>query len=143
MTSTTRANRHLSVTKLVDDQYDIEPNGIGIGETPSDEGKFEEPQVGESKDTNTDVQTIRTAIRQPPGECDPESDLPCSCPRRSFAEPRDQLTMPATRSNVPALEGWIREHFKESAFNQYRRQQWPLTTGAPMRIHTKADTAQY
>ena len=100
MTSTTRANRHLSVTKQVDDQYDIEPNGIGIGETPSDEGKFEEPQVGESKDTNTNVQTIRTAIRQPPGECDPESDLPCSYPRRSFAEPPDQLTMPAKKKRV-------------------------------------------
>ena len=123
-----------SATQLVNDQNDGEPNGVSTGEMTSNESEFEEPEAGESKDTHTNVQKIQTAIRQPPGECDPESDLPCSCPRRSFAEPPDQLTMPATRSNVPALEGWIREHFKESAFNQCWRQQ---------RIHTKADTAPY
>ena len=54
----------------------------------------------------------QTAVRQPPGECDPESDLPCSCPRRSFADPPDQLPMPATKSNIQALENWTRTHFK-------------------------------
>ena len=76
---------------------------------------------------------------QPPGVCDPESDVPCSCPRRIFIDRADQLPMPATRSNVPALEGWIKEYFKESAFNQCRRQEWPVTTGKPMKIHTKSD----
>ena len=40
--------------------------------------------------------TVLPAILQPPGERDPESDLPCSCPRRRFADPPDQLPMPAT-----------------------------------------------
>ena len=51
--------------------------------------------------------------------------------------------MPATKCNIPALEAWIKEHFKESAFNQCRRQPWPITTGKPMRIHTKPDTKPY
>ena len=82
----------------------------------------------------------QTAVRQPPGECDP---VPSSCPRRSFAEPPDQLPMPANKSNIHALENWIRTHFKESAFNQCKRQPWPTPTGVPMKIHTKPETKPY
>ena len=64
---------------------------------------------------NTVMSSVLPTIRQPPRECDPESDLPCSCPTRRFADPPEQLPLPATRSNVPALEGWIKEYFKESA----------------------------
>jgi hypothetical protein len=59
----------------------------------------------------------KAAVRQPKGECDPESDLPCSCPRRVFVEPPDQLPMPATASNRKVLEEFIRNHLKAGAFN--------------------------
>jgi hypothetical protein len=61
-------------------------------------------------------------VCQPLGECDPESPIPCSCPRRCFTDPPDFIPMPATESNVPALEVWIKDYFKASAFNQCRRQ---------------------
>ena len=75
------------------------------------------------------MRKMLTLFRQPPGECDSESDLPCSCPRRSFSELPEQLP--------------IRDYFKDSAFNQCRRQPWPMTTGKPMRIHTKPETVPY
>ena len=53
----------------------------------------------------------KAAVRQPKGECDPESDLPCSCPRRVFVEPPDQLPVPATASNRKVLEEYIKNHF--------------------------------
>ena len=84
----------------------------------------------------------KTAVRQPPGECDPESDLPCSCPRREFVDPPDKLPMPATASNRKALEEFIREHYRSSAFNTCKRQHWPVTTGPPMRIHTPEDAVR-
>ena len=47
--------------------------------------------------------------------------------------------MPATKSNRKALETWIRD----SALYQYKRQPWPMTTGEPMKIHTKPETTPY
>jgi hypothetical protein len=64
----------------------------------------------------------KAAVRQPKDECDPESDLPCSCPRRVFVEPPDQLPMPATASNRKVLEESIKNHFKAGAFNTCKRQ---------------------
>ena len=49
------------------------------------------------------------AVRQAVGDCDPESDLPCSCPRRQFREPPESLPMPATASNREALEIYIKD----------------------------------
>ena len=43
-------------------------------------------------------------VRQPPGDCDPDSPLPCSCPRRQFTDSPDMLPIPATESNRKALE---------------------------------------
>ena len=108
----------------------------------------EEPhKLGDIDDKTSDTALppsppIITA-KQPVGECDPESPLPCRCPRRKFIDPPDKIPMPATDSNINALEDWIRDYFKESAFNQCRRQPWPMTTGKPMRIHTKPDTKPY
>ena len=102
----------LTVPQLVDDQYDGEPIEVSTDERTSDQLDSGDPEAGRGTEINPNVPMIQTAIRQPTGECDPESDLPSSCPRRSFAEPPDQLPMLATKSNVPALEGWIREHFK-------------------------------
>ena len=76
-------------------------------------------------------------VRQPEGECDPDSDLPCSCPRRQFTDPPDTLPMPATASNREALEDYIKDRYKASAFNSCKRQSWPKTEGPPMKIFTK------
>jgi hypothetical protein len=78
----------------------------------------------------------KAAVRQPMGECDSESDLPCSCQRRVFVEPPDQLPVPATASNRKVLEEYIKNHFKAGAFNTCKRQHWPITAGPPMKIHT-------
>ena len=43
------------------------------------------------------------AVRQPLGECDSDSPLPCSCARRQFTNPPDSLPMPATASNREEL----------------------------------------
>ena len=108
------------------------------------------PSEGEDKQTVDDkkqvprvVTSIDTMVKQPEGECDPESTLPCRCPRRRFADPPETLPMPATASNITALENWIKNYFKDSAFNQCRRQPWPMTTGKPMKIHTKPDTKPF
>jgi hypothetical protein len=73
------------------------------------------------------------------GKCDPESDLPCSCPRRVFVEPPDQLPVPATASNRKVLEEVIKNHFSAGAFNTCKRQHWLITAGPPMKIHTPPD----
>jgi hypothetical protein len=95
------------------------------------------PEVAREVIKKEDV--TKTAVRQPKGECDPESDLPCSCPRRRFVEPPDKLPMPATASNRKVLEDFIKDHFKAGAFNTCKRQYWPITAGPPMKIHTPPD----
>ena len=85
---------------------------------------------------------VATTVRQPRGECDPESDLPCSCPRRVFIDPPDKLPMPATVSNRKALEDWIKDYYKAGAFNVCKRQSWPVTAGPPMKIHTREDATR-
>ena len=71
-----------------------------------DNDKVEDEDVG-AYEIPAKVHAIQTADRQPLGECYPESDLPCSCPRRNFADPPEQIPLPATRSNIPAPEAWI------------------------------------
>jgi hypothetical protein len=56
-------------------------------------------------------------VKQPKGECDPESPLPCKCPRSNFTEPPKNIPMPATKSNIIALEMWIKNHVYEPANN--------------------------
>ena len=51
--------------------------------------------------------------------------------------------MPATKSIIPSLEVWIRDYFKESAFNQCKRQRCPMNSGQLMKIHTKPETIPY
>jgi hypothetical protein len=87
---------------------------------------------------NMDVK-IRPAVRQPKGECDPENELPYSCPRRTFVDPPEEMPMANTDSNRKALEEFIRKHYEMSAFNTCQRQHWPVTAGPPMRIHTPED----
>ena len=98
------------------------------------------PEVGKFLD-RAEVSTVEskpaTQLRQPEGECDPESDIPCSCPRRGFSDPPTDLPMPATKSNRKELEKYIKNHFKTSAFNTCKRQHWPAVAGPPMKIHTR------
>jgi hypothetical protein len=49
----------------------------------------------------------KAAATQPKGECDPESDLPFSCPC-----PCPCLPMPAKASNRKVLYEFIKNHFK-------------------------------
>ena len=65
---------------------------------------------------------IRPAVRQPKGECDPENDLPCSCPRRTFVDPPEEMPLAAEDSNRKALNEFIRKHYETSAFNTCKRQ---------------------
>jgi hypothetical protein len=84
---------------------------------------------------NKDVKT-RPAVRQPKGECDPGSELTCSCLRRTFLDPTEEMPMATMDSNRKTMEEFIRKHYKTSAFNTCKRQHWPVTAGPPMRIHT-------
>ena len=59
--------------------------------------------------------TRKDLARQPEGECDPESNIPCSCPRRQFTDPPDRLPFPLIKSNRKALEDYIKSHYKASA----------------------------
>ena len=77
------------------------------------------------------------ATRQPPGQCDPDSDLPCCCPRRQYTDPPDILPMPAINANRSKLEDWIRNHYASSAFNVCKRQAMPRTSGPVMNIFTQ------
>jgi hypothetical protein len=69
--------------------------------------KTDPPEVAREVIKKEDV--AKTAVRQPKGECDPESNLPCSCSRRRFVEHPDKLPMPATASNRKVLEALIKE----------------------------------
>ena len=46
------------------------------------------------------------------------------CPRRKFTEPPETIPKPATESNIFALEAWIKNNFRLSAFNKCRRPGW-------------------
>lgn len=84
----------------------------------------------------TEVESLaNTAVILPVGECKPESQLPCSCLRRTFMDPPDKLPMPATASNRKALEKYIRKQYKTSAFNTCKRQHLHVTAETPMQVH--------
>ena len=109
-----------AVATIDDKPKDVNPgaNAAVAGNTGS-AGK-----VGGTRSDPPEVagEIFKAAVRQPKGECDRESDLPCSCPRRVFVEPPDQLPMPATASNRKVMEEFIKNHFKAGAFNTCKRQ---------------------
>ena len=102
-----------------------------------------EPQfpVPESHSTvrpvKMDVFSVEDGCFQEPGVCDPDSELPCRCPRRDNVDPPDSLPMAATAENRERLEEWIKEYYKASAFSTCKRQLMPSTEGPPMKIHTR------
>ena len=83
------------------------------------------------------------AVRQPVGQCDPESELPCSCPRHQYRDPPERLPFPAIPENREKLEKWLLEYYASSAFNVCRRQSMPCTEGPPMRIQTKPEAVPF
>ena len=76
---------------------------------------------------------------QPVGECDPDSVLPCQCPRREFVDPPENCPIEMKVENRAELEAWILKYYDRGAFNGCRRQTMPCTDGPPMKIHTAPD----
>ena len=58
-------------------------------------------------------------------------------------DPPERLPFPATEENRKALEDWIKDYFKSSAFSTCKRQIMPFTDGPPMKIHTRPDAVPY
>jgi hypothetical protein len=116
---------------IVDKPKHVDPSAVA-GKTSYKASKMsgtrsDPPKVAREIFKKEDV--TKADVRQPNGECDPESDLPCSCPRRVFVEPPDQLHMPATASNRKVMEEFIKNHYKAGPFNTCKRQHWPITAG--------------
>ena len=88
---------------------------------------------------HAEVHEMDGGVYQEEGECDPDSELPCRCPRREFVDPPTCLPFEPTEENRAKIEGWIKEYFKGSAFNICKRQTMPCTEGPPMKIHTHPD----
>ena len=99
--------------------------------------------VGEDKRLGLKVNMVEKSedVYQKEGECDPDSELPCRCPRREFVDPPDKMPYPPTEENRERLENWIKQYYASSAFLACKRQEMPRTEGPPMRIHTKPDAA--
>ena len=83
------------------------------------------------------------AIYQEDGECDPDSRLPCRCPRRSFVDPPDEIPFSPCEANREKLEDWIKDYYASCAFSTCKRQDMPCTEGPPMKIHTDPDAVPF
>ena len=60
----------------------------------------------------------------------------CPClPRRQSSGRPDQLPMPATEENIPAMKEYLLDKYKDNVFNQCIHQRIPRMNGPPMRIH--------
>jgi hypothetical protein len=64
-------------------------------------------------DNNQRLVEVRQSVEK--GDCDCRKQ---GVKRRNFTELPENIPMPATKSNIMALEEWINNHFKTSAFNQ-------------------------
>jgi hypothetical protein len=58
-----------------------------VKDTKGSNDSHEELQTSSLDDALSSDMGIKLAVRQPKGECDPERELPCSCPRRTFMDP--------------------------------------------------------
>ena len=105
------------------------------------------PKVGEhlvkavTEQSEVEVNVVQEsgAVYQEEGECDPDSELPCRCPRREFVDPPGELPYLPMEENRKKLEDWIKDYYASSAFLACKRQEMPCTEGPPMRIHTDPD----
>ena len=78
---------------------------------------------------NKDVTS--TSVRQTKGECDPESDLPCSCPRRRFVEPPEEMPMPVQPATEKDWRTSSRNTSKRGHSTLARDNTGPLPLGYP------------
>ena len=53
---------------------------------------------------------------QPVGECDPDSVLPCQCPRREFVDLPKSCPIEMKMENWAELEAWFFKHYVGRAF---------------------------
>ena len=106
------------------------------------------PKVGEhlvplGQDVQLRVNEVKRQasgdLYQEAGVCDPDSSLPCRCPRREYVDPPTQIPFPAVASNRERLEEWIKDYYASSAFLNCKRQEMPCTQGPPMKIHLRPD----
>ena len=67
-------------------------------------------------EVTVDVVNVSEAVYQDEGECDPDSKLPCRCPRRELVYPPVEFPFSATEANRRKLEDWIKEYYSTSAF---------------------------
>ena len=69
-----------------------------------------------------------------------EPTAPCGCPTRDKPPPRpEQLPFPPTPENRKALELWLLDHYRASAFNTCQHQTLPKMSGRPLDIHLRED----
>ena len=101
--------------------------------------KFPKPLHVGADEEHAEVQEVNGGVYQEYGDCDPDSTLPCRCPRREFVDPPDKLPYEPTAENREKIEVWIKDYFAGSAFNVCKRQTMPCTEGPPMKIHTHPD----
>ena len=96
------------------------------------------PKVGEhlvrpvcgNKKPGLDINVVKSeAVYQEEGECDPDSKLPCRCPRREFVDQPGELPCLPTEENRKKLKDWIKEYYASSAFLACKRQEMPCTEG--------------
>ena len=120
-------------------RHTCEKLGIISSEFPK-VGEHHISQVRVEKEPGLEVNVVESeAVYQEEGKCDPDSELPCRCPRREFVDPPDELPYPPTEENRKKLEDWIKQYYASSAFLACKRQEMPCTEGPPMRIHTDPD----
>ena len=73
-------------------------------------GQFSSGQVGKGRVNEVtivgkeDEEAEQQGVFQPPGQCDPHSNLPCRCPLKTNVEVPDRLTVAAVPENRKELE---------------------------------------
>ena len=66
---------------------------------------------------------------------DSKDVAPCGCPYRASIPPKpESIPFKPTEANRDALERWLREHFRSSAFNTCPHQRLQVMTGRPLDI---------
>ena len=91
-------------------------------------GQFISGQVGSHRVDkvavcgNEDEAAVKKDMFQPPGQCDPQSHIPCQCPLRTFVDVPDQLPFAAVPQKRKEPEDWILKYYSPGAFNVCKRQ---------------------
>merc|ERR1711867_56287 len=77
------------------------------------------PRVAKHFDAETQVAAVSSGpvVYQEVGECDPDSELPCRCPRRQYIDPPDKIPYAPVPENRQKLEDWIKDYYVSGAFS--------------------------